>query len=357
MEAGKHLKERSIVVFESIGGSDKGPDGYRKDTIPIVEAILKHGWHCEVVKFENEKAEEIYKDVVNRFCAYIGRINPGSLPDNEVLFFDTLRKLSSDGMIGIPHPDSMINFGSKLTLVKLNKTGLTPEDTYSYFDIDTFRQNFPTSLSYNERVLKQNRGSIGEGIWRVVVADERYSNHKAGEPLPLDTKLKLTEAFDNHIEYQQLGDFMTFCEKYLIGENGLLVDMRFLPRITEGEIRILMIGATPAFVVHKKPAQHSDAFSSTLFSGAKYRYDSVDQWKPLITFFFGKLPLIKSSLQEKELPLIWSADFILDTNEDMSDKYVLGEINCSCVGFTTHLDLGIQDLLAEEAIRRASSQM
>lgn len=49
--------------------------------------------------------------------------------------------------------------------------------------------------------------------------------------LPLDTKLKLTEAVDNHVEHKTLGDYMTFCEKYIIGENGMLVDMKFLPRI------------------------------------------------------------------------------------------------------------------------------
>lgn len=52
-----HDKSRSVVVFESIGGSDKGPDGHRKDTLPIVESLKSKGWHAEVVKFENDKAE------------------------------------------------------------------------------------------------------------------------------------------------------------------------------------------------------------------------------------------------------------------------------------------------------------
>jgi hypothetical protein len=34
-----------------------------------------------------------------------------------------------------------------------------------------------------------------------------------------------------------------------------------------------MVGDHPIFVVHKKPAESQDAFSATLFSGAKYRYD------------------------------------------------------------------------------------
>ena len=226
-----------------------------------------------------------------RFSGYIGRINPGSLPDQEKLFLDTMRRLSKDGLVGMTHPDSMINFGAKSALVKLNKTGLVPEDTYVYYEIPHFKESFPKTLSYGERVLKQNRGSTGEGIWRVQVEDERP--YKAGDVLPLDTKLKLTEAVDNHVEHKTLEEYMTFCEKYIIGENGMLVDMKFLPRIKEGEIRILMVGSHPIFVVHKKPADNADAFSATLFSGAKYRYDSPDQWKTLVSFFLDKIPMIK----------------------------------------------------------------
>ena len=148
---------------------------------------------------------------------------------------------------------------------------------------------------------------------------------------------------------------MTFCEKYIVGENGMLVDMQFLPRIKEGEIRILLVGAHPIFVVHKKPAEAADAFSATLFSGATYRYDKPEDWKVLVEFFHQRLPSIKESLKETEPPLIWTADFILDTNEDKSDKYILGDINCSCVGFTSHLDFGIQEAIAKEIIRQASA--
>lgn len=54
----------------------------------------------------------------------------------------------------------------------------------------------------------------------------------------------------------------------LAGENGLLVDQRFLPRIVEGEVRVLMILDRPVYVVHKKPAEGQ--LSATLFSGARW---------------------------------------------------------------------------------------
>jgi hypothetical protein len=41
---------------------------------------------------------------------------------------------------------------------------------------------------------------------------------------------------------------------------------------------------------------------------------------------------------------------MLDYDENGEDKYVLGEINCSYVGFTSHLDRGIQDQVADQVI-------
>lgn len=347
--------EKSVCIFESIGGNDKGNDGFRKDTKPIVESLEKLGWYCEVVKFTNEQADEIFEDVKSRFIGYVPRINPGSLPDNEKTFFDVLRKLSKEGLVGMPHPDSMINFGAKSTLFKLNQTGLVPYDTYVYYNLEEFKKNFAVTLTHGDRVLKQNRGSTGEGIWWVSYADERP--YKLGDSLPLDTKIKCTEAVDNHVEYRTLDDFMNFCEQYLIGDQGMLVDMKFLPRIKEGEIRVLLVGEHPIYVVHKKPADHADAFSATLFSGAKYRYDKPSEWKELIEYFHDSLPKIKESLNELEHPLIWTVDFILDYNDDKTDKYVLGEINCSCVGFTSHLDEGIQEEVAKEIILQISHKL
>lgn len=176
--------------------------------------------------------------------------------------------------------------------------------------------------------------------------------YEPGDTLPLNTKLKCTEAVDNHVEYKTLGEFMDFCEKYIVGENGMLVDMRFMPRIKEGEIRILMVGSEPIFVVHKKPAESADAFSATLFSGAKYKYDKPEDWQELIDMFDSVLPTISEKLGGLDVPLIWTADFMLDWDENGNDTYVLGEINCSCVGFTSHLDQGIQEIVAKEAISR-----
>ena len=339
--------KKNIVFFEVRGGSDKGEDGYRKDTMPMVNALKEKGWGAEVIFFEVGKKDEIYAFVKGNFDGYVSRINPGNLKE-ENEYFAMLRRLCDDGLVGMSHPDAMMKYGAKDALTKLAGTKLVPQDTYAYYDIAAFKQNFPKSLAKGERVLKQNRGSTGEGIWRVRLADEALY----GSVLSDETAIICTEAKDNHSEQRKLGEFMDFCEQYIVGDNGMLVDMTFLPRIKEGEIRLLMLYDKPVNVVHKKPAEGGDAFSATLFSGAKYRYDKPEQWQSLVDMFLSELPAVRARLGNYDLPLIWTADFILDTDASGADKYVLGEINCSCVGFTSHLELAPE--VAENIIKIVS---
>ena len=57
---------------------------------------------------------------------------------------------------------------------------------------------------------------------------------------------------------------------------------------------------------------------------------------------------VHKALGGADLPLLWTVDFILDTDADGKDTFKIGEINCSCVGFTT--ELSIADLISEAAI-------
>merc|ERR1719359_1078704 len=124
------------------------------------------------------------------------------------------------------HPDVRTKMGAKDALVKIKDLSCGMPDTYAYYDIETFKSTFPGSMSTGPRVLKQNRGSQGEGIWICKLKDDVYP----GGTLPGDTTLYLMEAVDNHTEEKTVDEFMTFCEQYIIGEEGQLIDQRFLPR-------------------------------------------------------------------------------------------------------------------------------
>ena len=338
--------KRSVVFLEVNGGNDKGPDGHRRDTMPMIEAVRAKGWNAEVLYYSDTERERLLEELPARFDTYISRINPGHIPGGEALYFEMLRELCNRGMVGMPHPDAMLAFGAKDALVKLRDTPLVPSDTFVSYEMEDFRPQFAKTLSTGIRVLKQNRGSTGSGIWRVELLSEE--GVVPGEPLPESTLIRCTEALDNHVEEQTLGAFMDYCQQYLDGDQGMIVDMPYLPRIVEGEIRILFVGEEPIFVVHKKPAE--GGFSATLFSGAQYTYEEPEKWDELVKLFLTSLPDINDRLGGHDTPLIWTADVMLDTDDKGEDKYVLGEINCSCVGFTSHLEHGIQEKVADEII-------
>lgn len=336
--------KKHVIIFEARGGSDKGKYGFRKDSKPIIKSLKDRGWTAEIIFYEDAHRGEIYRYTVDKADAYISRVNPGNLP-SEIGYFQMLRELVANGVEGLPHPDAMIAYGAKNSVEKLRGTAIVPEDVYTYYDFDSLKENFPKTLKKGVRVLKQNRGSTGEGIWRVeVIEADKYK-----KDIPLSAVLKLTEAKDNHTEEKTLQEFLEFCIQYVEGDNGMILDMPFLERIIEGEIRVLMLRDNVVNIVHKKPAETKDAFSATLFSGAKYRYDKPEQWPDLVKIVKKSVPVIQRKLGNYDLPLIWTADFILDTDKKTGkDKYVLGEINASCVGFTTHLELS--ENIADEVL-------
>lgn len=328
--------KKHVVIFEARGGSDKGKYGFRKDSKPIIDALSDRGWTAEIIFYSDENRGEIYRHTYEKADAYISRVNPGNLQD-ETGYFQMLRELVKHGVEGLPHPDAMLTYGAKNAVERLKGTGLVPDDVYAYYDFETFKKSLPTSLMNGVRVIKQNRGSTGEGIWRVEVIDQK---NKGEDHVSLDSIVKLTEAKDNHTEERTLGEFIDFCVQYLEGNNGMLLDMPFLERIKEGEIRVLLLRDTVVNIVHKKPASGKDAFSATLFSGAKYRYDSPDKWPDLVKLVNAQIKKLQKGLGNYDLPLIWTVDFILDTDKKTKkDKYILSEINASCVGFSTQLNL------------------
>jgi hypothetical protein len=338
--------KKHVVIFEARGGTDKGSYGYRKDSRSIIESLTKRGWTAEIVFYRDEDRGEIYKHAVEVAGAYISRVNPGNL-NSETGYFQMLRELVRHEVQGLPHPDAMANYGAKNAVEKLANTPLVPVDVQCYYDFELFKESFPRTLAGESRVLKQNRGSTGEGIWRVEVPKDCKLENGS---VPLEVVVRCTEAKDNHVEERPLGEFIDYCVRYLDGPNGLLLDMPFLPRIVEGEIRVLMLRRTPVYVVHKKPVDEADAFSATLFSGAQYTYEDPKEWPEVISVIQKNIELIVDRLGGYDIPLLWTTDFILDTDPKTGkDRYVLGEINASCVGFSTHLELS--EDIADEVIR------
>lgn len=348
----------SIVIFGARGGDDKSPGKeHRSDTIPMCNAIIERGWACWPVFYSDAVYDDLWA-FTEGFDGYISRVNPDVYEGvSQHKYEELLARLNERGLAAMPHPKLMQKFGSKDALFKIRnlRTGLP--DTQAYYDEETFRETFPINLAIGPRVLKQNRGSQGEGIWICKLESEgQYRKHPR---VPLDAVVVMTEAVDNHVERKTLRELLDFASGYLEevdGDRGELIDQAFMPRIIEGEVRVLFVGDKPIEIVHKKPAE--GGISATLKSGAtytKYPPDHPDFARLMHTFVKRDLDKLLPSLGlgEHPLPLLWTADFILGPARPPwsgeKDYYFVGELNCSCVGITTQLE--VTGPVAEEAIR------
>lgn len=369
-----------VPILEARGGTDKDEVGHRRDTIPIANAIDEQKVaKSAVFQFLEENDglsihavmsnDALLKYLKTMAHGIIVRVNPGTLsPHSTKRCDDMLRELSNAGVVILSHPDVASSLGAKDSLVKIKKLKCGLEDTEVYYTPHSFREGFCKTIAFQPRVVKQNRGSQGEGIWICKLKDETGYCSTYGESVAsLDTELVLMEAVDNHVEYKTVGEFIEFCisghagalsewttssrGKYFEGglvAGAMVVDQRFLPRIVEGEVRCLMVGTELVEIVHKKPKE--GGLSATLQSGAIYTTYAPyhEKFSMLVQNFKDDIPHIMScfGMSNQPLPLLWTADYIYGDNDD--ELYV-GEINCSCVGITQQLQFS--PVVADVAIK------
>merc|ERR1712070_206930 len=286
--------------------------------------------------------------------------NPGQIKadgGDQGKFDDAMREIRKAGIQVWPSPDVMEQMGAKDALTKIANMNIGLEDTLSYYEPDAFIAGFKKTMAFQPRVIKQNRGSSGEGIWIIKLKEGNYCATFGERSCEDSEVLDMMEANDNHAEEHTVGEFIEFCVngrsdksgewtskgvgKYLEGgkeAGGQLVDQRFCPRIVEGELRYNCIGGTLVGIIHKKPKE--GGISAVGGTGSIYTYYGPDEPKfaNLTQKFLTKdLNLIMPALglNDEPIPLWWTTDFILASPEGTpaeEEKWIVGEFNCSCVG-------------------------
>merc|ERR1711871_305636 len=258
--------------------------------------------------------------------------------------------------------------GAKDALTKIAHLNIGLEDTLAYYEDQMFIDGFKKTMAFQPRVIKQNRGSSGEGIWIIKLKEGNYCS-SFGERTCEDSEvLHLMEANDNHEEEHTVGEFIEFCingrtdasgewtskgvGKYLEGgkaAGGQLVDQRFCPRIVEGELRYNCVADALVGIIHKKPKE--GGISAVGGTGSIYTFYGPDEprFAALTNNFMKKdLPKVMPALglAEEPVPLWWTSDFLLASPEGTpasEEKWIIGEFNCSCVGISKCLPAYCKD--------------
>merc|ERR1719284_1761595 len=157
------------------GGSDKGPDGNRVDSIPIANGVIHAGGACDLLLYKSDVGDAAaciaaFDKEASKYDALIVRINPGQLsqgtPEGTQMKFDELmNSYISKGKLIWSSPKIQTQMGAKDALVNIGKLNCGLEDTYAYYSEEDLITGFKKTMAFQPRVIKQNRGSAGEGIW------------------------------------------------------------------------------------------------------------------------------------------------------------------------------------------------
>jgi hypothetical protein len=315
----------------------RGDAAARRDTTPqnsrfvsVFEELAAAGIEAQPAIYDEAFADAV-RDQLLTVDGVLVWVDPIQQGKTRATLDPLLREVARHGPWVSAHPDVILKMGVKEVLYRTRHLGWGA-DTHRYESAAAFRAEFPQRLQASgPRVLKQNRGNGGQGVWKV-------------EALPdANARVRVLHAQRGSLlEEMPLDDFIARCEPYFRW-GGCIIDQAFQPRLPDGMIRCYMSGSMVAGFGHQlikalMPPPPTGPDSPEAQPGPRImrgpeaspfhalRRLMEDEWTPQMMETLG--------IDEPSLPVIWDADFLYGARDAAgADTYVLREINASsCFG-------------------------
>jgi hypothetical protein len=298
----------------------------------VFKALTALGIHAEPAVFDDDIVDEVREQLLNVDGVLVWA-DPISKNGGDRAILDALlRDVASRGIWVSAHPDVILKMGVKEVLYR-TKHLEWGTDTHLYSTAAAFHEEFPKQLqSGKPRVLKQNRGNGGQGVWKVELVSP------AAHPVAM---VRVLEAQRGSVPGGMvLASFMERCEAYFAG-GGCIIDQPFQPRLPDGMIRCYMgadkvigFGHQLIKALIPPPLDNPDAEAAQpgprIMQGAEApEFQSLRarmelEWTPQMMQLLD--------IDAVSLPIIWDADFLYGPRTAAGeDTYVLCEINVSSV--------------------------
>lgn len=293
----------------------------------IFEELAALGIQAEPAVYDEAFAGEVREQLLatDGVLVWVDPIHQGK---TRAALDTLLRGVAARGPWVSAHPDVILTMGVKEVLYRTRHLGWGT-DTQIYRTAAEFSATFPPRLqSSGPRVLKQNRGNGGQGVWKVELVD----GTTGGEVRVLHAQRGSVP------EMLSLAVFMERCASYL-GWGGCIIDQPFQPRLPDGMIRCYMgadrvVGFGHQIVKALIPPPPEGPESPAAQPGPRImhgpdaapfqalRAKMEGEWTPQMMQVLG--------IETGSLPIIWDADFLYgQRTASGEDSYVLCEINVS----------------------------
>jgi len=299
--------------------------------VSLAKAFAELGVTAEPVLYADDAIPQVRNELLRLDGALVW-VDPIANGRDRTRLDALLREVSASGVWVSAHPDVILKMGTKEVLHRTRTLGWGT-DTRLYASPGQFRDEFPRALvSGSPRVLKQNRGNGGIGVFRV---DFVGTGSRPGE----GARVRLQHAQRGSVrEELELDEFMRRCDAYF-ADSGRIVDQPFQARHAEGMVRCYLVQDRVAGFGHQlvtalmdpAPGDSAPSFppprtyhgpSKPEFQALKARLES--EWVPQMQELLA--------IDTSSLPVLWDADFLLGPKTASGgDSYVLCEINVSAV--------------------------
>jgi hypothetical protein len=300
----------------------------------VYEALTARGMHVEPALYHDEMYAEVRSQIM-RVDGVLVWFNPDEGGRDRSMLDAMLRDVAASGVFVSAHPDVILKLGTKEVLYQTREIGWGC-DTHIYRSLAQLRAELPARLAAGAaRVLKQYRGSSGDGIWKVELMRDDAT------PVPGESRVRARHAKRGSVEEEMpLDKFLACCEPYFAG-GGRMIDQAYQPRLPEGMVRCYLVHdkvagfglqainalcpAPPGAPPEAAPQPTKRVYHPASLTECQSLKRQLEQeWVPAM------LRLLE--IDTAMLPVLWDCDFLLGPKDAAGqDTYVLCEINVSSV--------------------------
>ena len=288
----------------------------------LFTAFSAAGVAAEPAVYHDDFADEVLRQLAQVQAVLVWH-NPVEGGRTRARLDTLLREVAARGVFVSTHPETILRLGTKQVLLAVRDLPFG-SDAHRVESLAQLRDELPRRLANGARVLKQQRGHSGIGVWRV---EQRAAGRYA---LQHAQRGALEEVVDMAGVLQRLKPYF---------DNGAcMIDQAWQPRMVEGMTRAYLVRDRVAGFGHQAlialapaaPGRLAPQPGPRLYSGADdprfqpLRQQLEGQWVAQLCDRVG--------VARDALPLLWDADFLPGPSDgSCTERQVLCEINVSSV--------------------------
>ena len=316
----------------------------------LFDAFARAGVAAEPAVYDDDFRDEVWQQLLGVKGVLVWH-NPIEGGRGRELLDARLRDLATRGVFVSTHPDTILKLGTKDILMAVRDLPIG-SDVHRIESLGQLAADLPERLASGARVLKQQRGQSGIGVWRLEQRGTGLFALQHAQRGCVQKTVNVAGVLSRLAPYFDNG--------------GHMIDQAWQPRMVEGMTRAYMVGDRVAGFGHQAvvalhpgdKAGNAGKAGEAMTPGPRLYSDASDarfvDLRRHLESTWVRMLCERVGVEAAALPMLWDADFLPGERAVGEDeRYVLCEINVSSV--SPFPDSCIAPLVAATSLALAST--